>query len=165
MCFFAGSTHGERSSSTSSTTPELKSTIRGLSNSFGVFQTYYEQKLPQSPSEISWIGSLQALLLMGVGILVGPAYDAGFFTELVLAGTVLVPFGFMMTSLAYKYWEILLAQGSSRSTGRSLMTNISMRRGSCWYRHGLPLYSVSVRLTTMVHEETCPCERVGRQWC
>ncbi|KAG8527263.1 uncharacterized protein KY384_008007 [Bacidia gigantensis] len=85
--------------------------FRGLSNAFGVFQTYYEQELPQSPSVISWIGSIQALLLIGVGILAGPAYDAGFFTELIWTGTVLVPFGFMMTSLASKFWQIILAQG------------------------------------------------------
>ena len=112
--FSAGSTPGRR---TPLHSPDLHKKAhdnlhhRGLSNAFGVFQTYYEQELPQSPSEISWIGSLQALLLIGVGVLAGPAYDAGFFTELFWAVALLVPFGFMMTSLSKEYWQIILAQG------------------------------------------------------
>ena len=42
----------------------------GLVNSFGVFQAYYETKLlpDQTSSSISWIGSLQAALLLLIGV-------------------------------------------------------------------------------------------------
>ncbi|KAG8532961.1 uncharacterized protein KY384_001742 [Bacidia gigantensis] len=89
----------------------------GLSNGYGVFQTYYEQHLPQSSSSISWIGSIQALLLFAVGVFTGPAYDAGYLNELIWAGTFLVPFGLMMTSLCHTYWQIILAQGVVMGVG------------------------------------------------
>lgn len=43
--------------------------LRGTVNSFGVFQTYYENNpyWVESPSNISWIGSVQAFLLLMVG--------------------------------------------------------------------------------------------------
>jgi MFS family permease len=84
---------------------------RGIVNSFGIFQEYYESALPQSPSTISWIGTFQAFLLVALGIVVGPIFDRGHFRVLVIAGTFLTVFGLMMTSLATEYWQIFLAQG------------------------------------------------------
>jgi hypothetical protein len=45
----------------------------GVTNTYGVFQTYYELDLLRNsnPSAISWIGSIQAFLLMLVGALTG----------------------------------------------------------------------------------------------
>jgi MFS family permease len=85
---------------------------RGTVNTFGVFQTYYETNLlqDQSPSNISWIGSIQAFLLLIIGVVTGPAYDAGYFRALISLGAFLIPFGFMMTSLSTEYWQIMLAQ-------------------------------------------------------
>ena len=86
--------------------------IRGLINAFGVYQTYYEIDLlsNQSPSNISWIGSIQAFLLMIVGAVTGPLYDAGYFYYLIGIGSFLVVFGLMMTSLCTEYWQVMLAQ-------------------------------------------------------
>ncbi|KAK0936611.1 hypothetical protein LTR29_011849 [Friedmanniomyces endolithicus] len=52
----------------------------GIVNTFGTYQTYYETALlaSSSPSQIAWIGSVQAFLLMVVSALGGPLYDAGF---------------------------------------------------------------------------------------
>lgn len=47
---------------------------------------------------------------MAVGVLTGPAYDAGHFTTLIWAGSFLVVFGYMMTSLCSSYWQVMLAQ-------------------------------------------------------
>lgn len=44
-------------------------------------------------------------------MLAGPAYDAGHFTALIWAGTLLTVFGYMMTSLCTSYWQVMLAQG------------------------------------------------------
>jgi MFS family permease len=81
-------------------------------NAFGVFQTYYENNpfWSASPSNISWIGSIQAFLLLLVGVITGPVYDAGYFRHLVVTGAILIPLGFMMTSLAREYWQTMLAQ-------------------------------------------------------
>ena len=78
-----------------------------------MFQTYYENNLlrEQTPAQIAWIGALQAFLLIGVGVLSGPAFDAGYFSELVWTGSFLVVFGHMMTASCKKYWEVVLAQG------------------------------------------------------
>jgi MFS family permease len=87
--------------------------IRGIVNSFGVYQTYYESNLlsQRSSSDISWIGSLQAFLLLIIGVITGPLYDAGYFRPLVFTGSFLVVFGMIMTSLCTAYWQVILAQG------------------------------------------------------
>ena len=64
-----------------------------------MFQTFYEIDLLRdtSPSEISWIGSIQAFLLLFLGALSGPAFDAGYFKHLVIGGNFFIVFGLMMT--------------------------------------------------------------------
>lgn len=47
---------------------------------------------------------------MLVGALTGPIYDAGYFRELLWAGSFLVTFGLMMLSICKEYWQVLLAQ-------------------------------------------------------
>ncbi|KAH8660939.1 major facilitator superfamily domain-containing protein [Tricladium varicosporioides] len=86
----------------------------GIANTFGAYQTYYEQSLlsHESPSNISWIGSIQATLLLFVGGLVtGPIYDAGHLRGLVFVGSTFGVFGMMMTSICKEYWQVILAQG------------------------------------------------------
>ncbi|EAS33852.3 MFS monocarboxylate transporter [Coccidioides immitis RS] len=85
----------------------------GIVTAFGVFQTYYEQAIlsQESPSTISWIGSIQSFLLLFIGAVTGPLFDAGYSRHLLISGTFLVPFGLMMTSVAKSFWQILLAQG------------------------------------------------------
>jgi len=85
----------------------------GIINTFGVYQTYYATDLlsNRSASDISWIGSLQSSLLMIIGSITGPLYDRGYFRSLIFAGSFLVIFGMMMTSICTEYWQILLAQG------------------------------------------------------
>jgi len=92
--------------------PPLALTLcRGLVNSFGAYQTYYDGTIGRSPSDVSWVGTFQGFLLFLVGILTGPLYDMGYFRELILVGTFLVTFGMMMTSLSTEYYQIFLAQG------------------------------------------------------
>ena len=86
---------------------------RGIINSFGVYQTYYATGIlsSESPSNISWIGSIQAFLLLLVGIATGPIYDAGHFQFLIRLGSFLTVFGLMMTSISTEYYQVMLAQG------------------------------------------------------
>ncbi|TEY24756.1 hypothetical protein BOTCAL_1364g00010 [Botryotinia calthae] len=85
----------------------------GIVNTFGVFQTFYQQSLLQneSSSNISWIGSIQAFLLIFLGIITGPLFDHGYLHTLLFTGTVLVTFGMMMTSICNSYWQVVLSQG------------------------------------------------------
>ncbi|KAF2790647.1 MFS general substrate transporter [Melanomma pulvis-pyrius CBS 109.77] len=84
----------------------------GIINTFGSYQAYYETNLlPSStPSAISWIGSIQAFLLLIVGAISGPIYDAGYFRSLLIGGSFLLVLGQMMLSLCHAYWQVLLAQ-------------------------------------------------------
>ncbi|TGO53860.1 hypothetical protein BCON_0116g00040 [Botryotinia convoluta] len=91
----------------------------GIVNMFGAFQTFYENDLlsHESPSNISWIGSIQAFLLLLVGVFTGPLFDAGLFRPLLCTGTFMVVFGMMMTSISTSYWQIVLAQAMCMGIG------------------------------------------------
>ncbi|GKT43045.1 aspyridones efflux protein apdF [Colletotrichum spaethianum] len=83
----------------------------GIISSYGVFQTYYQANMKgTSVDAIAWIGSIQSCLLLFIGFLVGPLYDAGYFRSLTLTGILLVFLGMSMTSIATQYWQTLLAQ-------------------------------------------------------
>ncbi|CAG8952989.1 hypothetical protein HYFRA_00003179 [Hymenoscyphus fraxineus] len=86
----------------------------GIANTFGAFQTYYENGIlrDETSSRISWIGSVQAFLLLLVGgIITGPIYDAGYMRGLVMVGSFCCVLGMFMTSLCTEYWHFILAQG------------------------------------------------------
>lgn len=86
---------------------------RGVINTFGAFQTYYERNLlsDQTPSTIAWVGSIQAFLLLMVGSVTGPLFDAGYFRFLLMFGWFMLPFGLMMTSISTEFWHVMLAHG------------------------------------------------------
>ena len=89
----------------------------GFVNSFGAFQTYYTEILPQSPSTISWIGSTQACLMFGLGVVSGRALDAGLFLPTVMVGVVLQLVGIFTMSFAKNFWQLLLTQGICTGIG------------------------------------------------
>ncbi|GME39435.1 MFS general substrate transporter [Neofusicoccum parvum] len=93
----------------------------GLINSFGIFQAYYASTLRLSPSTISWIGSLQILLIYGAGALSGRALDAGHLRGALAAGLALQAGGIFAASAAgTRYWGLLLAQGACQGLGMGL---------------------------------------------
>jgi len=75
----------------------------------------------KTASQISWIGGLQAFLLVFVSVLSGPLYDAGYLNTLNRLGNLLVVFGLMMTSLCTEYWQVMLAQGAVTGVGTGLL--------------------------------------------
>ncbi|KAJ5964481.1 uncharacterized protein N7479_004357 [Penicillium vulpinum] len=85
----------------------------GILNTFGAYQNYYESGalFHASSSDISWVGSIAAFLLMFVGIFVGPIYDRGYLRTLLIVGSFMVVFGHMMLSLCSQFWQVVLAQG------------------------------------------------------
>jgi MFS family permease len=96
---------------------------RGIVNTFGAYQTYYELHLlsSRSPSAISWIGSIQAALLFFVSVVTGPIFDAGHTHALLGVGSFLVILGTMMTSLVKEYYQVVLAQGLCTGLGAGMM--------------------------------------------
>ncbi|KAK8052857.1 MFS monocarboxylate transporter [Apiospora saccharicola] len=95
----------------------------GILNTFGVYQTYYEsgQLFTTSSSNISWIGSIQAYLVLLGGLMAGPFYDKGYIKELLIIGGFGVVFGHMMLSLVHTYWQAILAQGFCIGLGAGTM--------------------------------------------
>jgi MFS family permease len=87
--------------------------IRGLTNSFSIFETHYTHtKFPTtSPSSISWIGSLQLFLTLFIGVFAGWFLDAGQVRVVVGTGIVFSFVGMLMTSFCTQVWQLLLAQG------------------------------------------------------
>ncbi|KAI1863452.1 uncharacterized protein JN550_009563 [Neoarthrinium moseri] len=93
----------------------------GFINSFGVFQTYYTSLLDKSPSDISWIGSIQVFLTFFLGTFTGRFTDAGFFRPVLLLGTVFVTIGIFTTSAATQYWQLILSQGLCMGVGNGCL--------------------------------------------
>ncbi|KAI0686578.1 major facilitator superfamily domain-containing protein [Earliella scabrosa] len=87
----------------------------GYLNAFGVYQDFYVRDFlsHDSPSNISWIGSLQLFLMYAPGVLVGHAFDAGYFHHVQIAGSILHVFSIFMLSLTQpgQYYQVFLAQG------------------------------------------------------
>ncbi|KAK4498626.1 hypothetical protein PRZ48_009136 [Zasmidium cellare] len=91
----------------------------GILNTFGVYQTYYEtgELFTKTSSNISWIGSIQAALVLVLGLVSGPIYDCGYLRALLLLGSFLVVFGHEMLSLCQEFWQVVLAQGFAIGLG------------------------------------------------
>ena len=125
---------------------------RGFTLSFGAFQAYYQHELlvKSSASAISWIGTVQAWLLILVGVLSGPLFDLGYFRSMLYIGNFLVVFGIMMLSLAKEYWQIFLTQGLCMGLGAGLLYVPSLALVGIWFSRkralamGIVLSGVSV---------------------
>jgi MFS family permease len=89
----------------------------GFANSFGAFQPYYAERLPQSNSTISWIGSTQVCLMFVLGMFSGRAFDAGWFRPAIILGAALQFIGIFSMSMAKNYWQLLLTHGICTGVG------------------------------------------------
>ena len=101
-----------------------------------MYQTYYQETLlPNTPpSTIAWVGSIQAFLLLLVGAITGPLYDAGHFRFLLTTGTFLLVAGHMMLSLCKQYWQVLLAQAFCVGLGPGFLFVPSVAILSTYFR-------------------------------
>ncbi|KAE8146866.1 putative MFS monocarboxylate transporter [Aspergillus avenaceus] len=88
-------------------------TTWGFSTAYGAFQHYYQTDLltDKTPSQLSWIGTVNAFFLISTGAVAGPLFDRGFLLHLMSAGCFMTTFGLMMLSLSHEYYQVLLSQG------------------------------------------------------
>ncbi|TEB29656.1 MFS general substrate transporter, partial [Coprinellus micaceus] len=97
----------------------------GVVQSFGVYQDYYTRSslTEKTPSEISWIGSVQVFLVFAVGLPAGKLMDMGFYRHTTVAGTLVYLFSIFMLSLVkpHHYYQTFLAQGVGMGLGMGLM--------------------------------------------
>lgn len=87
----------------------------GYTSAYGVFQDFYTQiyLTNSTPSAIAWIGSVNAFLILSVGLMSGRMVDRGAFYPVMKIGCLLQCFFLFMLSLAKPdgYYQIFLSQG------------------------------------------------------
>ncbi|CAK9784424.1 MFS general substrate transporter [Cutaneotrichosporon oleaginosum] len=100
----------------------------GMTQSFGVFQQYYETELlaDESAMAISWIGAINAALCPMLGCISGPLFDAGYLRHLTFAGGALYVLGLTMASISREYYQVLLAHGICVGIGMGTMFSPSV---------------------------------------
>jgi predicted MFS family arabinose efflux permease len=64
---------------------------------------------------------MEAFLLCCTAIFAGPLFDRGYARPMVLTGSFMVVFGFMMTSLGSEYWQLMLSQGICMGIGHGFL--------------------------------------------
>lgn len=97
--------------------------IWGFTFIFGIFQSFYETSLltSESPSNVSWIGTIQSALLVIVGVISGPLYDQGGLKWMMISGSTLILIGLFMLSLSTQYYQVFLTQGLAVGVGGGLL--------------------------------------------
>ncbi|GMK59453.1 hypothetical protein CspeluHIS016_0800590 [Cutaneotrichosporon spelunceum] len=100
----------------------------GMTQSFGVFQQYYEKELlpGESAMAISWVGAINSALCPMLGCISGPLFDSGYLKHLLVAGGGLYVLGLMMASISNEYYQILLAHGICVGIGMGTMFSPSV---------------------------------------
>ncbi|GAA5822315.1 hypothetical protein JCM11251_006298 [Rhodosporidiobolus azoricus] len=109
----------------------------GVTNSFGVFQTYYQQNQLSrySHSEISWIGSLQLAMVLACAIFAGKFFDAGYIRYLLVVSTCIYTAGMFGFSEASQYYQIFLGQGLACGLASGIAFVPAASSISHWFKH------------------------------
>ncbi|KAH8698664.1 monocarboxylate transporter [Talaromyces proteolyticus] len=112
----------------------LFSTI-GVISGFSVFESYYSttELSTYTPSEISWIGSLQIWGCFGFGLWSGRLSDSRGPRFPLAAGTVFTVLGTMMASISKKYYQFILSQGICSAIGLGFSFTPAIAVQSQWF--------------------------------
>ncbi|CZR68581.1 related to monocarboxylate transporter [Phialocephala subalpina] len=107
----------------------------GYCNAFGIFQNYYlaNQLSNKTPSQISWIGSLQIFFLLSGNVIGGPLFDR-FGGKIVWPPAVAFVFSVMMTSLCKEYYQFILCQGILGGVSMGMMMAPGMASVGQYFR-------------------------------
>jgi MFS family permease len=95
--------------------------------------------LPGSSSTIAWIGSLYSFTTFFACFITGPIFDRGYLRTLLLTGTFLLVFAFMMISLADRLYQFILAQGVCAGLGSGILFSTSAPILVQWWARHLGL--------------------------
>lgn len=113
----------------------------GISNSYGIFQTYYTEQLGFAAPEAAAIGSVQSFLMFFGTFLAGPLYDAGYYRYILVAGFFLVTFGTFMQSISTQVWHFILSQSICIGLGGGIIAMLGTSMLSTYFTTKLPLAS------------------------
>lgn len=120
-------------------------------NAFGVFQSYYQTHLASvTPSDISWIGSVQAFFMFFMTLPSGIVIDR--YGPQPLYGFAMLVFSFscMMTSLTHSYWQVMLAQGVLQGLALGCAFVPSMAAVVMWFQRpqDMPKRTIGIGIAT-----------------
>ncbi|KAI0183702.1 monocarboxylate permease-like protein [Xylaria flabelliformis] len=115
----------------------------GFVGSIGVFQDYYEANFlhDYSPSNISWILSIQAFFISALAPFAGIFFDRHGPRLLVTLGSALIILGLFTLSVSTQYYQIFLSQSVSCGIGMGMIFHGCVNSVSTWFlkRRGLAL--------------------------
>ncbi|KAJ7153098.1 major facilitator superfamily domain-containing protein [Mycena crocata] len=109
----------------------------GYVNSWGVFQAYYQQKLlhNSSPSQISWIGSIQHATIFLPALLIGRLFDIGYYRIPFATGSLLIVVTTFLVPQCKVYWHFMLCQGFGIGIGCGLMFCTMLTIVTHWFHN------------------------------
>ncbi|BFZ54270.1 hypothetical protein PYCC9005_001303 [Savitreella phatthalungensis] len=107
----------------------------GLSNAWGTFQTYFQDTLyPNEPdAAIALIGSLQAALIEGTGVIVGLFIDRVGVRPVMIGGAVLQLGGLLAASFAKTVWQLYLSQAVMFGIGAGTLYIVAVSVPGQWF--------------------------------
>ncbi|KAF1977163.1 MFS general substrate transporter [Bimuria novae-zelandiae CBS 107.79] len=115
----------------------------GLVNAYGTFSSYYVGNSLRDSDQLrlNLIGSTQCFLVLLFSAPIGKLLDAGHFRWVVLTGSILVPFGLFMLSVAHptgdgqaNFGSIWATQGLVVGLGMACFFVSSSQIASTWFR-------------------------------
>ncbi|KAK1252365.1 hypothetical protein MKX08_003552 [Trichoderma sp. CBMAI-0020] len=85
----------------------------GYVNSFGVYETYYLKTFlsDRSPSDVAWIGAIQAFAQFSAAMVSGPIADRHGAMVVIWPCSLLLVVAMMLTSLCTEFYQFILCQG------------------------------------------------------
>ncbi|PCG99407.1 Major facilitator superfamily domain, general substrate transporter [Penicillium occitanis (nom. inval.)] len=113
----------------------------GISNSYGIFQTYYTEQLGFDAPKAAAIGSVQSFLMFFGAFLAGPLYDAGYYRYVLVTGSILITFGTFMQSISTQMWQFVLSQGICIGLGGGIISMLGTSMLSTYFTSKLPFAS------------------------
>ena len=127
----------------------------GWINSFGVLQSYYSATILEgkSQSQVSWVGSFNYFLILGMGLVAGRAFDLGLFKpvssrlkivvareqadktryQLMAFSMFLWVLAQMMVSLCSTYAELFVVSGLLLGLAEGLVFNLAVNCPAQWF--------------------------------
>ncbi|OLY83359.1 putative transporter MCH4 [Smittium mucronatum] len=118
----------------------------GISNSFGIYQTYYVQNVLSNtdPSKISWIGSLQTALMLAASVFSSRIYLSIGLRYTSWMGAVIAFIGLFVASFLNSLGGLIVTQGLIYGFGIGFVFSVALSTTSQWFEkyRGLALGAV-----------------------
>ncbi|KAI9370245.1 major facilitator superfamily domain-containing protein [Aspergillus egyptiacus] len=108
----------------------------GLMNSVGVLQSHLEthQLSAYSNRDVGWVSGLFVFTSLGLGVFVGPLFDAYGPKELVAVGSGLYALSVLLVAECTQYWHFIICFGLAGGIGAALVSNVGMSCVPHWFQ-------------------------------